>query len=211
MIIRRCESDELRKVARLHIECFPDSFSTALGRGGKGRLLERYYYEYYKRVPELFFVAEDEGEIVGLCMGFYCEWENYSREFLKNNLFRIALRMFWLLLSGNKAAWKKMASVFLRKKANHHSEVCDADKKRVSYSAKERAEILSVCVSPAFRGTTVATDLMNAFLDEARHRNRKICGLTVIENNKRAIAFYEKMGFCQQAYIGESIHMIRAI
>ena len=51
-----------------------------------GGLLRMYYLEYMIENPELFIVAEDDQEIVGCCMGYLCE----NNEFRKN-LFLIIL------------------------------------------------------------------------------------------------------------------------
>lgn len=58
--IRQATSEDLKQVADVHFRCFPDSFSTQLGKGQQGSLQQKFYQEYLKDVPELFFVAEDE-------------------------------------------------------------------------------------------------------------------------------------------------------
>ena len=95
----------------MHIDCFHDSFSTVLGKGRGGRLLEKYCREYYKESPALFFVAEEGGKIVGLCMGFICGGKNSAREFLKSNLLSVSFRMLRILICGDRVAWKKIASL----------------------------------------------------------------------------------------------------
>ena len=47
-MIRQAKETYLREIAKVHIRCFPDIFSTQLGQ----KLLERFYLEYLKEVPD---------------------------------------------------------------------------------------------------------------------------------------------------------------
>lgn len=60
-MIKNANIDDLNKVAKVHIRCFPDSFSTQLGE----KILLKYYLEYFKENPELFYVALDNDKIIG--------------------------------------------------------------------------------------------------------------------------------------------------
>lgn len=52
-----------------------------------------------------------------------------------------------------------------------------------------------IYVDSAFRGSGLSGALLQAVIDEAKRRDAARLQLTVYERNKRAIAFYEKMGF----------------
>lgn len=58
--IRQATLDDLEQIAKVHFQCFPDSFSTYLGKGRHGYLLQKFYQEYLDDAPELFLVAEDD-------------------------------------------------------------------------------------------------------------------------------------------------------
>lgn len=189
-MIRSAKVEDLPQIASLHFECFPDSFSTVLGTGNKGRLLEKYYYEYLLEFPELFLVSENEKqEITGLCMGYYCEKNSCLKKYLKNNLFAIGFRMLYLLLSGNKEAWKKL----LNSGKKHTQNI--VDEKVKYYASKKKGDLLSICVKAECRGTNIATDLVNEFVLTLQKNNRKVCVLSVMNDNARGISFYKKMGF----------------
>lgn len=189
-MIRCARKEDLPKIAHLHFECFPDSFSTVLGKGQKGRLLENYYYEYLSKVPELFLVSEnDNKEINGLCMGYYCDENNCLRKFLKHNFFAICLRMIYLLVTGNKEAWKKL----ITRGKNHNTDIIN--EKIKEYGASQKGDLLSICVKSECRGSNVATDLVREFVSVLQKNNREVCVLSVKTENARAIRFYNKMGF----------------
>ena len=206
MKIRLCRADEMSSVAKLHIDCFPDSFSTVFGKGNSGRLLEKYYREYYKESPALFFVAEEGGKIVGLCMGFICGGKNSAREFLKNNLLSVTFRMLRLLICGDEVAWKKIASLMKKTK-----EISIEEPDHTTYAEREHAEVLSLCVAAEYRGRGIADDLMNAFFQAVLVDGAKICGLTVRTENKRATAFYKKLGFIPRSYADDSVYMTKPL
>jgi ribosomal-protein-alanine N-acetyltransferase len=62
-------------------------------------------------------------------------------------------------------------------------------------AARERAELVSVAVDPAARGTGAAKALMDSTLRRLRPRGVTRLGLMVKVTNERARAFYERCGF----------------
>lgn len=114
--------------------------------GGGYGLLQKFYKEYLDRVPELFLVLiNDNNKICGFCMGYYCDYNNYQKNFLKHNFFLIALRMLGLLFSGNKCAWKKCRT--LLKKKNETEIISD---KYNQYNVNDKGDLLSICVLPEY-------------------------------------------------------------
>ena len=195
-MIREAKTSDLDAVSAVHIKCFPDSFSTALGAFkpkflGEGYLLSRFYSEYMKANPELFLVAEnDSGEIVGFCMGYYCEKNDYIKRYFLNNKINIALRILTLLLRGNKQAWKKVAGVL--KKGDPFEtinyEIADIDECK-------KGDLLSICVLPEYRGSGIAQQLIEKYHAVLKKSGRQVCILTVATDNGRGIAFYERNGY----------------
>ena len=183
-MVRQATFADLQQVAAVHKTCFPDSFSTALGK----KLLVRFYAEYMASVPELFLVAEDEGVVCGFCMGYYCEENPYMKRFFKHNLFAAGLRIAGQLLIGNKAAWKKLTASFDKK----------AEFKPLGDEYQAGAtdgDLLSICVLPQTRGNGAAQELISAYGEVMKAQGRKNCILTVAVDNPRAIRFYERNGY----------------
>ena len=101
MYIRNAGMEDLNQIAQTHIECFPNSFSTALGVP----LLKKFYLQYLKEYPDLFWVAVDDDCIAGFCMGYLLDRGSCNRSFAKHNIVPLALRYLLLLIKGNKKAW----------------------------------------------------------------------------------------------------------
>ena len=183
-MVRQATREDLKQVAAVHKNCFPDSFSTALGE----KLLVKFYTEYMTSVPELFLVAEEEGKICGFCMGYYCEENPYMKLFFKHNLLAAGLRIAGQLLIGNKAAWKKLTATFSKK----------AEFKPLGEEYKtgvQDGDLLSICVLPQTRGSGAAQELISTYENILQNRGRKYCILTVAVDNPRAIRFYERNGY----------------
>ncbi len=188
-MVRQASHQDLQAVAKVHKSCFPDSFSTALGP----KLLVKFYEGYLAGAPELFLVAEnDSGEIGGFCMGYYCESNYYTKNFFKNNTMAIGLRVLWLLLSGNKAAWKKVKGVTCR---DQQMQVTNTEFEEINHNAT--GDLLSICVDAQYRGSGMAQELIDQYQQVLLEQGRTMCLLSVSVRNPRGIRFYERNGFIQ--------------
>ena len=173
MVIRQATAEDLKEVSEVHIKCFPNSFSTHLGRARGGALQQKFYQEYYNDIPELFLLAEDDSSdqrnIIGFCMGYYLDKNDYMKRYVKNNLFPIALRTALLLLSGNKPAWAKLKSRF--SKSGGFSVV----NRDISFVNEEAGDLLSICVLPEYRGSGAAQQLIEQYQKVLIDNKKKIC------------------------------------
>lgn len=190
-MVREAKAEDMKKIAELHCRCFPANFSTKLGEKKKRYLLCRFYEEYRLTVPELFLVSENEaGEMVGFCMGYYCDQNDYARRFLKKNFFRIAFRFSQLLLQGNKRAWNKLKGLFSRGDAG---VMVDSSFDRIP--AEKRGALLSIGVREEYRGKGFAQELIDEYQKILKRQKKEYCFLSVERENGRAISFYERNGF----------------
>ena len=190
-IVRQLEKKDMLDVAKVHIQCFPDSYSTVLGNDRDIFLMQAFYTEYIKDAPELFLVGENEqGRISGFCMGYYMERNGQMSAFFKHNLVRISLRTAALLLMGNRTAWSKVMNRFKKSSSwvylNHEYD---------NLVAADCGDLLSICVLPEARGNGLAQQLMERYIEVMRRAGRKVCMLTVDIKNERAIRFYIRNGF----------------
>lgn len=184
-MIRQAKLSDLENIAQVHAKCFPDSFSTTIGK----RLLAKFYYEYVSEIPELFLVSEDDNNINGFCMGYYMENNHYMKSFVKHNLISVIFVMLFRLITGDKRAWKKLSRSTPDYVILNH-EYDDVPKEM-------RIDLLSICVLQEFRGTGIANDLICEYERVIKTLDRKLCVLSVDSNNSRGIHFYEKHGFIQ--------------
>ena len=194
-MIRRATEQDLNEIAKVHRICFPDGFVTALGK----TLLMRYYKLYMDTDPTLFLVYESDEEpggwLCGFCMGYDSENYDIAYRFIKQNWMRFTLRVGGLLLIGNRAAWKRVVNFFVRKP----KVVIVNDE----FSGELSCELLSVCVLPELRGSGAASMLIDRYMDAIAEKGRKLCVLGVLNNNARAIRFYEKKNFVLFKKIGD--------
>ena len=191
-MIRQANLDDLKQLVKVHIACFPDSFSTQLGE----KLLTKMYTEYIVESPELFLLAEEEGKVIGFVMGYYFDSEDCLRRFRKKNQIKFFSKTLWLLLMRNKPAWKKINSII-----HPGSGFITIDTSINQYNKSEMADLLSICVLSEYRGKGIANKLIDEYEKVLIEKNRLICTLTVADINGRGISFYEKHGYtiCREA------------
>lgn len=187
MKTRLANTEDLPSISTIHKVCFKDSFSTQLGK----RLLSRFYYEYLAQNPDLFIVAEEDDTLIGFCMGYLCKDSSIMKKFIVHNFLSFAIRCFFLIVTGNPCAWKKLKDLFNRKKES--IEVVDESVNDVPDDLK--GDLLSICVLPSYRRRGVAENLVCEYLSMMRKKNLKYCLLSVDPNNAKAIRLYERVGF----------------
>ena len=186
-MIRLAKKEDLMQVAQVHIECFPNSFSSCLGV----KLLSKFYFEYLCQNPTLFLVLDDTG-IQGFCVGYLCDDINLTKRFIKKNFFHFLIRCFFLGISLNRVFWRKIKTFLSKKKQKN--EIVLAKQFDV-YCEVDKGDLLSICLKQSYRGKGFATKLMISFLNTLSSIPRQCCVLSVDSTNDRGIRFYEKNGF----------------
>lgn len=194
-MIRLANSNDLEKISKVHMVCFPKSYSSQLGKFkfAGGNLLNKFYNEYLTDAPNIFYVACDNKEIVGFCMGYYMDNDQQMQKFLSKNKIKISIKTICLLLSFNKQTWNKVLS-----RIGHKPQISDweiVNKKYEKIGNDKRGDLLSVCVLPEFRGKGYSQELMDAFLKGMKQSGKNICLLSVDADNARARKYYERNGF----------------
>ncbi|MET1124113.1 MAG: GNAT family N-acetyltransferase [Archaeoglobaceae archaeon] len=79
------------------------------------------------------------------------------------------------------------------------------------FEKKRVGEIHELFVLPEFRGRGIGSRLLEAALEYARSKERKIAELWVGRTNYRARKFYEKKGFVEKGEWGKWIRMVREL
>ena len=200
MLVRNASSKDLHEIAKVHIACFPDYFSTRVGKKNNGYLLKRLYEEYFKDFPGLFVVLEDDnGKIVGFCSGSLLEITGHQGRFIRNNRVKVLSRVAWLLLKGDSLAWTRLRQRY--KKPVY--KIIDHSFKGLPKT--EIGDLVSICVLPEYRGKQFSGELMKRFVQNMWDLGRKVCLVSMHSDNKRAMSFYSKFGFILYRYIGDSV------
>jgi len=197
-MIRKATLDDLHAITTVHRICFPRSFSSQLSKYqtiiGGGNLLASFYEEYLDDVPELFHVACDEdGRIVGFCMGYYMDNDAQMQRFLHKNRLLIIWKTILLLISANRQAWHKVLSQIKHKPNISDWKIINTKYEHIKNN--KRGDLLSVCVLPEYRGKCYAQQLMESFLAAMANSGKEICLLSVDTNNLPARKYYERNGF----------------
>ena len=123
--IEKANERMMLEIAKVHIKCFPNSFSSSL----KANLISKYYLTFLNSYPDLFLVARDQERIVGFVMGYPVDKGNQANAFLKNNFFRFVCRLLIQLIKIDKRAWKKVLT-FRKKQHVESVSSFDAEKYR---------------------------------------------------------------------------------
>lgn len=81
----------------------------------------------------------------------------------------------------------------------YHCRVCEAEGQLLGYciasSGAGEAHILNLCVAPHNRRNGIGRHLMEAQIQDFRHRDLNTVFLEVRESNRSAIALYDTLGF----------------
>ncbi len=167
----------LKDIVQVHLSSFSDFFLSELGR----RFLFLFYSGIVKAPEGIAFVYLNE---TGIPAGFVAGTSNprgfYSR-LLKRHWFRFALAAIPSVLRKPAIISRVARAVF------HPSD---------NPEGNEVAGLYSIGVLPEQRGTGAGKKLMQAFLEEAKHRGCKSVFLTTDkENNDPVNAFYVSHGF----------------
>ena len=201
--IRLVNINDLTQIAKIHQVNFPDSYSSQLNKYQQilfGGLLEKFFKEYLDDFPELFWAAEVDGNIVGYCLGYYMEKDNQMNNFIRKNRGLLLLKTVLLMILGYTPTWKKILSRFCYS-SKEQWEIVNTDYEHILNN--ERGDLLSICILPEYRGTGISGKLISAFLDAMKSKGKKLCLLSVLSNNIRAIIYYEKNGFILYRTRGE--------
>lgn len=127
------------------------------------------------------------------------------KKFLKHNFGRIIIRCLKLILVRNPQMIWKLKNLNSNEKAYVMKEEVD------KVSQYHKGDLLSICVLPEYRGTGVAHELVDEFLNTLKSKERKYCLLTVKVNNKRGVKFYEKNGFEKYIIKADTIAYIKVL
>ena len=184
--IRSAIEADLPVVCDVHAKCFPESFSTRLGK----KLLTNYYYEFYREAPHLFLVCEnDEGKMCGFVMGYVLGKTNAISNFMKKNRLRMGMKVLGHLLCFDKPAWRKVKNTLFKKKSPEQAQSAPVIDKT------GEGDLLSICVTEDMRGTGAAVEMVNSYNRVLLEHGHKVCYLTCETSNPRGLAFYRKLGY----------------
>lgn len=197
--IRQANVNDIGDIVETHIECFPDSYSSSIGKN----LLSKYYLNYLINYPDLFLIALDNEKVVGFVMGYLCGTKNLANNFVKTHLFSLLVRSIARLLVFDKRVWRKI----IRKK----NDVLFVDEQFSLIDDSLKGDLLSICLLDKYRGNDVASSLEKMFCERVKVLGRCYCTLSMQATNERAKRFYEKCGYSIYKKTSEGIYYFKEL
>lgn len=196
--IRALALEDVVQVARLHGRVFPDYFLSHLGP----RFLERFYGMFVDQPGHYGIVAVTPEQVVGFVVGTGNATALYRRFYRRHMLALIPIVAGRLLADGyirrHIAARASHIGRALRALVQR-SDPAPTVPSSSQADGSPAARLLSIGVAPECRGRGVAERMVVAFCERMRHDGIHTVGLTVRRDNARAIAFYRKSGWIEEA------------
>jgi ribosomal protein S18 acetylase RimI-like enzyme len=181
MSIRPAENSDLPAVAAIHQRQFETHF---LGQYST-KLLECFYRSFLGK--SLFLVHETENDVDGFVMGGEsADLNSCEKAFIRENLPRCCWETIFRPHVWRGAIWRGAATV---------KSLLRRHEPRQDVSSDPNIRILSIAVEKSAMGSGAATALVKAFEEIIFNNHIEQYGLSVLQDNHRAIRFYEKMGF----------------
>ena len=187
--IRSLRESDIHGVAEAHCRIFPTSRSTLLGEG----YVRKMFQWFLEKQPDLSFVCEYNGEIVGYVVGAI---GGYGRK-----LFRYAFMDVVLGLLLHPKLWFKRDTYNLwssyLKGLSPSTLIAErnVDAERTMGSRANRAALAGIGIVPSMRGRGISKLLVQAFEQAARVQGVSSLGLSVEIDNVPARRLYETCGW----------------
>jgi len=172
--------EQVMAVAWLHLEAIPTAFLSSLGTG----VLSYLYRGMSESLHATLLVAVDsKQQVVGFVSGTDSV-QSFYMDFIRS---RFAWRVGWsLLISAGRYSPFLVSRIFETLRYPFRKKVTPTD--------LPTAELLSIAITEEWRGTSVATQLMEALKNDFKQRGVQQFKVVVGKDNLRACRYYEKMG-----------------
>lgn len=188
LVVREATEHDLPAIAGIHKAQFGDHL---LGQFSIS-LLTDFYRCFFGH--SIFLTAENSGEVCGFVMGGEkLQLAGQKDTFVKSNFPKIFFESFF-----RPKVW-----VFLVKR------ISSLGNKSTRFDSGYSMRLLSIAVNPAAKGRGVASALVDEFENQVGEGNEY--GLSVVANNERAIGFYLKTGYVEEARKGSSVYFWKRI
>ncbi len=191
--------DDAAALAAVHAAAFPDYFQTHLGPD-----FLRRFYAAFLRPGHLVVVAEADGVPIGLVAGTD-DLAKFRSDLYPPNLIAFTTTFLGKLVTDpvvRRSARSRLRHLGVAAQAvferwRGRPDAADGDAEHTMY-------LFSICVDPAQQGAGIATPLLAEFNRRSAELGCRRVVLTVVDDNERAIRFYEREGWTRDAHEGGS-------
>jgi ribosomal protein S18 acetylase RimI-like enzyme len=200
---------DLPAVANLHREVFADHF---LGHMGS-RFLELFYGEFVSRPGNYGLVAVADGKVVGAVIGSTEAGRLFS-DFYRRHFLRLGVTFAGRFVRDGyvrRHTRQRLGHVgmAIRSRLGLGRRKAPAAPGASASAGSPTARLLSIGVASSHRGTGIAAELAARFCARLAEDGVDRVGLSVRNDNPRAIAFYEKTGWKLEKSTSSSISFWR--
>jgi len=166
--------EDVKKVARLHLESLPDDFFPSLGLN----FLEKIFYSgSLSSSSGVTFVRIEDNKIVGFLTMSYNN--DFFGDILKRKLSQVIVFFFTKLLLDPKLL-RKSLSIF----------IVEMLKKK----KKSKPEIVFIVVGKDFRKKGIGRELISCAIQDLKSKKEKELIVKTLSSNLNALRFYKRIG-----------------
>jgi len=202
IIYEKINNRHLKGLVELNLKvAIRENFLPLLGK----KCMMKFYEWWIGRDDVITYVAVDGERVVGHVLGpLNLDYRNNLNKFLFRYLFFGFIKAIFVHpLRLINLSLKRFNLILLSLKGIMFG------RKKTKGSGNNRCILLSIAVDPEYQGKGISTRLNDLFLEKARELGMKEVTLSVRASNKRAIAFYEKMGWKEFSKKGSSITYLK--
>jgi ribosomal protein S18 acetylase RimI-like enzyme len=194
--IIQAQTPNVSGMAQCHTVAFPGRFMTGMGY----RWLCALYLFYINHPGGVCYVTIDStGKVVGFAVGGDT---GIREQFLRTAMLRCPHIIFWKFLTRSlvrAVLLDELAKKLHLKRRDNSTENIGTDKTLPKYG-----NLLSICVLPDYKGTGIASQLIETFQKTCAAKGYRCLTLSVLSENSRAVAFYKKHGWHETGVAGAS-------
>lgn len=205
------EPKQLKEIAICQMDCFPNSFNTALGK----KFIAKTLTWFLQKNTRFLFHVTYNNQIVGFCGGFAPQYYgDGSSSGMLQFAFKEAvlgiLKKPWLIFSKELRSYYPFIFRNIKKKLGISKSIA-ATPQPTNFVFKPSVGLVVIGVHPSIRGKGVFEILMKEFECNAIKLNISNCNLSVRSDNARAIAAYKKMGWQIKSDINGAVIMFKQL
>lgn len=194
-MIRTITPDEMETIAFCHMQAFPDSITTKLGKQAVIGML----HWYLQGTNKIFLSIRIHNKIVGYVGGHIRDGSEDSGSASGmtqsgfNSLILSVLKKPWLLLHPEvRQRYPFIVKNILKRIGIRNNQLVE---KRSDQDTQRSAGLVVIVVLPEFQKQGIGTQLMSAFELEAKTKAAEWITLSVRKTNSGAIQSYKRNGY----------------
>lgn len=217
MVIKDSKKEDLKKIAECHQSAFPDSLSSKMGINYLIKMIEWYLSDDKKF---LFHLEDSSGKCIGYCGGMIDDGLQPTGsasgmiQYSFNEGVKALMLRPWLLFHNELISKYKLIKKNVRMRLKKKDIVKTGNKIKKNNNKKTheiQSGLVVIGVISEYHGKGCGTLLLQEFENKTKKMNISVMGLTVRNDNEKAIKSYERNGWIRNSLSGNSLEMIKRL